>query len=141
MRGSKRIDSEGLLTENRGSYEEAVMTYFRIYTGPDGLSYFEDIDAGSLPPGVPDPTEAIAAESLVFRTSPPGSTMDYHTAPRRQFVITLQGQAELVASGGETRRVGPGSIMLAEDTTGKGHITRVIGSEVRQYLFVTLPES
>jgi Cupin domain len=115
------------------------MTYFRIYTGPDGLSYFEDINAGSVPPGAPDPATTIATESLIFRTMAPGASMDYHTAPQRQFVITLQGEAELVASGGETRRVGPGSIMLAEDTTGKGHITRVVGSVERHYLFVTLP--
>jgi hypothetical protein len=116
------------------------MNYFRIYTGPDGLSYFEDVDAHPSTPGVPDPATAIATESLIFRSSPPGSVQDYHTAPRRQFVITLKGEAELVASGGETRRVGPGSIMLAEDTTGKGHITRVVGSETREYLFVTLPD-
>ncbi len=116
------------------------MTYFRIYTGPDGLSYFEDVDVAASPAGTPNPAEAFKAESLIFRTSAPGSVQDYHTAPRRQFVITLKGQAELVASGGETRRVGPGAIMLAEDTTGKGHITRVVGNEQREYVFVTLPD-
>lgn len=115
------------------------MKYFRIYTGQDGLSYFEDVDENPGG-GRPNPAEAIGAESLVFRHSAPGSSMDYHTAPRRQFVITLRGGAEIVASGGETRRVGPGSIMLAEDTTGKGHITRVVGSEERVFVFVTLPE-
>jgi hypothetical protein len=116
------------------------MKYFRIYTGSDGLSYFEDIEADSGGPAIPETTPGIPVSELVFRTSPPGRVMDYHTAPRRQFVITLIGEAEIVASGGETRRVGPGSMMLAEDTTGKGHITRVVGSVERQYLFVTLPD-
>lgn len=116
------------------------MKYFRIYTGPDALSHFEDVDDGSASAGVPNPAESIATENLIFRTAPPGRVQDYHTAPRRQFVITLRGEAEIVASGGETRRVGPGSIMLAEDTTGKGHITRVVSSEERLYVFVTLPD-
>ncbi len=116
------------------------MKYFRIYTGADGLSHFEDIEVEAGGPGVPETVAGIPVTDLVFRTSPPGRVMDYHTAPRRQFVITLRGEAEIVASGGETRRVGPGSMMLAEDTTGKGHITRVVGSAERQYLFVTLPD-
>ena len=56
---------------------------------------------------------------------------DWHTAPRRQYVITLSGQAELEVSGGKKIRVGPGHIDLVEDTTGKGHITRVTGTEDR----------
>lgn len=115
------------------------MKYFRIYTGSDGLSHFEDVDDNPAA-GTPNPTGPIPAESLVFRQSAAGNTMDYHTAPRRQFVITLSGQAEIIASDGQSRRVGPGSIMLAEDTTGKGHITRVLGPTDRFYLFVTLPE-
>lgn len=117
------------------------MSYFRIFTGPDGLSYFEDVNLSASAAGTPNPAEAFKTESLIFRTAEPGNVQDYHTAPRRQFVITLKGQAELVASGGETRRVGPGSIMLAEDTTGKGHITRVVGDEQREYVFVTLPNA
>jgi hypothetical protein len=119
--------------------EEGTMKYFRIFTGPDGLSHFEDIDDGTAGTGVPDPKGVIPAEGVEFRRAPAGHVMDYHPAPRRQFVITLSGQAEIEASDGQVRRVGPGSIMLADDTTGKGHITRVVGDAERIYLFVTLP--
>jgi hypothetical protein len=134
------VDMRGSLDENPGLCKEVEMQYFRIYTGADGLSHFEDVDAEASGPGVPETAGGIPVADLVFRTSPPGRTMDYHNAPRRQFVITLRGEAEIVASDGETRRVGPGSIMLAEDTTGKGHITRVVGTAERQYVFVTLPD-
>src|SRR5256886_9663951 len=62
---------------------------------------------------------------------PPRSTLfpyttlfrsDWHTAPRRQYVITLSGQGELEVAGGKKIPVGPGHIELVEDTTGKGHI-------------------
>jgi len=54
---------------------------------------------------------------------------DWHTAPRRQYVITLSGHGEVELIDGTKIALGPGSIDLAEDLTGKGHITRVIGNE------------
>jgi hypothetical protein len=65
--------------------------------------------------------------------------LDYHTAPRRQFIVNLTGTAEITASGGETRVFGPGSIMLADDTTGKGHISKALTPE-RLSLFVHVDE-
>jgi hypothetical protein len=61
----------------------------------------------------------------------PGSVTDWHTAPRRQYVITLTGTGEIEVAGGKKFAVGPGHIDLVEDTTGKGHITRVTGTEDR----------
>ena len=61
----------------------------------------------------------------------PGRVSDWHTAPRRQYVITLSGHGELEVAGGKKIPVGPGHIELVEDTTGKGHITRVTGTEER----------
>lgn len=43
------------------------------------------------------------------------------------------------ASDGETRRFGPGAIVLLEDVTGKGHVTRILAGELR-CVFVQLPE-
>ena len=67
---------------------------------------------------------------------PPGRENGYHTPSRRQYVITLSGHAELVLSGGQTIEVGPGSIELAEDLTGKGHITRTVGTEDRVVILI-----
>lgn len=54
--------------------------------------------------------------------------MDWHPAPRRQYVILLAGQLEIGFKDGTTKRLGPGDATLAEDTTGSGHTTRVIGN-------------
>ena len=51
--------------------------------------------------------------------------MDWHPAPRRQYVIILTGQLEIGLGDGTTRRFGPGDARLVEDTTGQGHTTRV----------------
>jgi hypothetical protein len=41
----------------------------------------------------------------------------------------MQGAVEAEASDGEVRLFRPGSITLVEDTTGKGHRSRVVGDE------------
>jgi hypothetical protein len=45
---------------------------------------------------------------------------------------------EVEASDGEKRRFGPGTILLAEDVTGKGHTSRSLGGEERLSLFIPL---
>jgi hypothetical protein len=53
-------------------------------------------------------------------------------------VITLSGEAEIEIGDGTVRRFGPGDVMLAEDTTGRGHVTRVVGDEPRLYVSVPI---
>ena len=60
---------------------------------------------------------------------PSGWIYDWHPAPFRQYVITLSGRVELELVGGRKLNFGPGSVFLAEDLTGKGHVSRTIGSE------------
>jgi hypothetical protein len=57
------------------------------------------------------------------------SVFDLHTAPERQLAVSLNGTVEYETSDGEVRRFGPGDIVLVEDTTGRGHITRFADGE------------
>lgn len=117
------------------------MQYFRIYAGPDGESHFEDVTVEMTPgAGQSDLSALIPATGIIFRRSPADQFIDWHPAPRRQFVITLSGEAEVVASDGEVRQIGPGTVMLAEDTWGKGHITRGKGTAERLSIFVPLAD-
>ena len=117
------------------------MNYFRIYTDDAGETHFEDLEI-DLPDQGNDSwySELWPATGVIFRKSRADQFIDWHPAPRRQFVITLSGRAEVEASDGEIRQIGPGTIMLAEDTTGKGHITRGVGDEDRLSLFIPLPD-
>ena len=105
----------------------------RIYTGTDGLSYVEEIEM-KLNGNV---SEMMKATSVEFSRRAPAPVSDWHVGPRRQFVITLSGRAELEVAGGKKVAVGPGHINLIEDTTGKGHTTRNIGPDDR--IVVTIP--
>ncbi len=105
----------------------------RIYTGPDGLSHAEEIEMKATG-GVSEMMKVTGAQ---FSRRPPGPASDWHVGPRRQFVITLSGRAELEVAGGKKVAVGPGHINLIEDTTGKGHITHNLGPDDR--IVVTIP--
>jgi len=107
----------------------------RIYTGSDGESHFEDL---TLPAPGSNETPLQKATGATFRRQPPGLFMDWHPAPRRQYIITLSGSAEIGLGDGTVRRFGPGDVLLAEDLTGKGHTTRVVGDEPRISMTVQL---
>ncbi len=115
------------------------MRITRLYTGNDGESHFEDMDipfkdfdAGEKR------SDTVKATGIIFRETAADFNYEWHHAPCRQFVITLQGQAEIMVGDGTKRLFGPGDIMLAEDLTGHGHITRAINNQPRISIFVTL---
>jgi hypothetical protein len=114
------------------------MKIVRLFTGPDNESHFEDIDVELSPSGHMHVSKLHPTHGIVFRTPPPTHLSDYHPVPKRQYVITLSGQVEIETRGGTIRRFGPGDVMLAEDTTGRGHITRVVGGQPRHYVFIPL---
>jgi quercetin dioxygenase-like cupin family protein len=105
----------------------------RIYTGADGLSHSEEVEMTLTGNGISE----MKATSVQFSRRPPGPASDWHVGPRRQFVITLSGRAELEVAGGKKVPIGPGHINLIEDTTGKGHITHNLGPDDR--IVVTIP--
>ena len=100
----------------------------RLYTGEDGESHFEelDMDLGEYPWG-----ELKNATGIMFRHDEPGVFMDWHVAPRRQFIITLSGEVEIGLGDGTLRRFGAGQVMLADDLTGRGHTTHAVSDVPR----------
>jgi hypothetical protein len=110
----------------------------RLFTGPDGQTHAEEIDAKFSPAGGNDVYKLIANAGAEIHRAPPGRVADWHTAPRRQYVVTISGHGEIELMGGKKVEVGPGSIELAEDLTGKGHITRTVGTEDRVTIQIPL---
>ncbi len=60
--------------------------------------------------------------------------------PRRLLAVYLSGSGTMEASDGESRDLVPGTILLAEDTMGKGHVSRVTGDEDMLVLILMLPD-
>ena len=61
-----------------------------------------------------------------------------HPVPRRMLVIPIQGEVEVTAGDGTTRRFKPGDVVIAEDTWGSGHATRITGDVDSINLFIEL---
>jgi hypothetical protein len=118
------------------AHKSVFMT--RLYTGPDDQTHAEEVELKFVP-GTPAEVSKLMPVTLseLHRTAG-GSVDDWHRAPRRQYVITLSGRGEIEVAGGKKISVGPGSIDLVEDTTGKGHITKVVGAEDRVTLQLPL---
>jgi hypothetical protein len=114
------------------------MKVIRLYTGSDQKSHFEEKEQ-SFGGDKIQTTEPQAASGVVFRRAPAGHVIDWHPAPRRQYVVTLSGSWEIECSDGAKRIFKPGDVMLAEDLTGKGHVSRVLGNE--PHIFMTVPLS
>ena len=115
------------------------MKITRIYSGDDGESYFEDIEIELDQSGLCSRlSRAQQATAVIFRETEGDYDFDFHTAPRRQYVVNLRGSVEIITGTGESRILGPGSILLAEDTTGRGHRSRAVDGEPRECLFITL---
>jgi len=107
------------------------MNIIRMYTGTDNKSYFEEIELGFNPVQEAQRSTSQSSSTIQFVYQPPGYVIAMHPAPRKQYVITLQGQAEIIMGDGTKRTFGPGDIVLAEDLTGEGHITKIVGDVPR----------
>jgi quercetin dioxygenase-like cupin family protein len=111
-----------------------VMKIVRIYTGADNQTHFQDLD--------PDAFATLAGKvgegPVRLNQGPATSFSDFHNAPRRQYVVMMSGALEIEISDGTTRHLVPGDVLVAEDLTGKGHITRGVGADPRISLAVPL---
>ena len=115
------------------------MKVVRVYTGDDGESHFEDVDIRvEGQGGIGKLSKLISGPGVMFREVDGDYDLDFHTAPRRQFVVNLRGSVDITIGSGETRRLESGDILLAEDTTGHGHKSRAVDGQARTCLFVPI---
>jgi quercetin dioxygenase-like cupin family protein len=111
----------------------------RLYTGPDNKSHFQDIEIPLKDGGkIGFLSEKMKATGVVFRITSGEYNYDFHPAPRRQYVVNLEGEVEIEVGDGTRRILRTGDILLAEDTTGQGHISRAVAGKPRKSLFITL---
>ncbi len=80
----------------------------------------------------------LPATGIIFRQVQPTYDLDWHPAPRRQYIINLDAGVRLTASDGESRTIGAGEVILVEDTTGKGHLSKAVDDQVRHCIFVPI---
>ena len=114
------------------------MQVVRVYAGNDGESHFEELDLPYEKIADAERTAMEGATGIQFRRTLNGNFQDFHIAPRRQYVITLEGQAEIGLGDGTKRIFNPGDVLLADDLTGRGHTTAALGDHPRVSIAIPL---
>jgi hypothetical protein len=115
------------------------MRIHNLYADASGQSHFRDIEvewveetrAGRL-------SKRLPASGIIFRQVPPTYDLDWHPAPRRQYIINLDAGVRITASDGESRVIGAGEVILVEDTTGRGHLSKSVDGAVRHCIFMPI---
>jgi hypothetical protein len=152
------LGATGLLTHADEAHPTAastrVLSFTHLWADAKGVSHFRDEKlgfeaatpenptAGTTSRTNPDPEALVAlplrgATGATFLYLKRAAVEDWHRAPRRMYLIAVQGMSEVTAGDGEIRRFGPGSIILMDDLTGKGHITRAVGDV--DHIALTIP--
>src|SRR5215213_2641383 len=113
------------------------MRIHNLYVDASGETHFRDVEiewveetrSGRL-------SQRFPATGIIFRQVPPAYDLDWHPAPRRQYIINLDAGVQITASDGESRVIGAGEVLLVEDTSGKGHLSKAVGGTLRHCIFV-----
>lgn len=112
----------------------------RLFTRPDGQSHFEIGTVAMSAAGASLMSARENAAYVMFEETPAGSSLDWHNAPHRQYVVTLSGTLQFETRSGANATVAPGDILLAEDTTGGGHRWRLIDDAPWRRVYIGLPD-
>ncbi len=115
------------------------MRIHNLYADEQGESHFRDIEiewASEGPGG--KLSKRLPATGVIFRQTGESYDFDWHRAPRRQYIVNLDAGVEITASDGEKRIIGAGEVILVEDVTGKGHISKAVSNKIRHSIFIPI---
>ncbi len=118
------------------------MKVTRIHADAAGVSHFDDIDIPLAAAGeIGRLSQLQPGAGVIFRET--DDTYDYawHPAPRKQWLVLLDGEISIETGDGVTRRFAGGDVLLLEDTTGRGHQTRQLSAGTRRSLFIPIPSN
>ncbi len=115
------------------------MHIHNLYLDENGDSKFRDIEIDwvqDTPSG--KLSERLPATGIIFRQVQPDYELDWHPAPRRQYIVNLDAGVEITACDGESRIIGAGEVILVEDITGKGHLSKAVEGKLRHCIFIPI---
>ncbi len=115
------------------------MRIHNLYEDENGQSHWRDIEvewtqetrSGRL-------SDRLPATGIIFRQVPAEYELDWHPAPRRQYIVNLDAGVQITACDGEARVIGAGEVILVEDTTGKGHLSQAVDGKLRHCIFIPI---
>ncbi len=111
-----------------------------LFGGYDGESHLEikEMPRTGGTPGRSVQTRLYATD-VEIGDALPGDFIDFHGVSTPRLLIVLAGQLEVGLGDGTKHVLSKGDIVLANDVTGRGHTSRLIGTEPLRLLTVRLP--
>ncbi len=115
------------------------MHIHNLYVDADGETHFRDIEVAWAHDGPGGKmSERLPATGVIFRETAADYNLDWHPAPRRQYIVNLDAGVQITVSDGETRTIGAGEVLLVEDVSGRGHLSRSVAGQVRRSIFIPI---
>ncbi len=115
------------------------MRIHNLYVDDAGETHWRDIEVQWVEERNGSKLSArLPATGIIFRETSGDYDLDWHPAPRRQYIINLDAGVQITASDGECRVIGAGEVLRVEDTTGKGHLSKAVESKIRHCIFVPI---
>ena len=106
------------------------MRIHNLYADANGEFHFRDITVDWVEEGRGGKmSKRLPATGIIFRETAGAYDLDWHPAPRRQYIINLDAGVQITASDGESRIIGAGEVILVEDTSGKGHLSKSVEAQ------------
>jgi hypothetical protein len=113
------------------------MRIHNLYCDANGESHWRDVEVQWVEERNSSKLSArLPANGIIFRETSGDYDLSWHPAPRRQYIINLDGGVQITASDGEARVINAGEVVLVEDITGKGHLSKSVGGKMRHSIFV-----
>ena len=105
------------------------MKFTCIDVDTHGHSFFRESDLPQT--GIPRRISSKNQNVLHWKMSlsQPGHYVDFKTVSDLTVVAVFSGQMDLTVSNGETRHFVRGDMLTLWDTSGQGHVTKVVGLE------------
>jgi quercetin dioxygenase-like cupin family protein len=120
-----------------------TLKYYRIFNDSMGESHIDEVEVKQSNISSPIPplkmSQNFPAARYSFVTFPPKCDMGWHVAPAKQFAVMVSGIFEAESSDGNKVQLGPGSVCIMEDFTGKGHNAKNVGDGEAECLFIQVP--
>ena len=115
------------------------MHIHNIYVDDKGESHFRDMEIEWVKDmGYGQLSERFPATGIIFRKTSGDYDLDWHPAPRRQYIINLDAAVQVTASDGEVRVINAGEVFLVEATSGIGHLSRAVNGMTRHSIYIPL---
>ena len=115
------------------------MRIHNLYVDAKGETHFRDIEVAWVEQReFSKYSKRLPATGIIFRETSGDYDLDWHPAPRRQYIINLDGAVQITASDGESRVIKAGEVILFEALAGWGHLSKWIGGNMRRSIVVPI---